>query len=110
VKWFIRSIRNDRSIPAEMRLEIPSGKHIQADWKKAGKIEIDDIVKMLWCFVMMMGFSKMRFITHTTDPKTETFIQCHLEPLRYIGGYPDEIFYDNTKNVVLDRLLRASNS
>jgi transposase len=110
VKRFTRPIRNDRAIPAEMRFETPPGKQGQADWKKAGKIEIDGVVKTLWCFVMILGFSRMRFITYTTDTKTETFIRCHLEAFRYFGGYPEEMLYDNTKNVVLDRALRASDS
>jgi transposase len=47
VKRLVRPIRNDRTIPAEMRFETPPGKQGQVDWKKAGKIEIDGVVKTL---------------------------------------------------------------
>ena len=36
---------------------------------------------------------------------TGTLIRCHQNAFRYFGGYPEEILYDNMKQVVVKRLL-----
>lgn len=37
---------------------------------------------------------------------TNTLIRCHTNAFRYFGGYPEEILYDNMKQVVIKRLLK----
>jgi hypothetical protein len=59
---------------------------------------------------MVLGYSRTRYIEFTLQTDTATFIQCHLNAFEYFGGYPDEILYDNTKNVVLKRAIKASDS
>lgn len=41
---------------------------------------------------------------------TSTLIRCHMNAFRYFGGYPEEILYDNMKQVVVKRLLKQSDS
>ena len=41
---------------------------------------------------------------------TDTLIKCHINAFRYFGGYPEEILYDNMKQVVVKRLLKQSES
>ena len=36
---------------------------------------------------------------------TNTLIRCHQNAFRYFGGNPEEILYDNMKQVVIKRLL-----
>ena len=59
---------------------------------------------------MILGYSRMRYIEFVTDMTTETLIRCHLNAFNYFGGYPNEILYDNMKQVVIKRLLRAKDS
>ena len=40
----------------------------------------------------------------------DTLIRFHISAFRYFVGYPDEILYDNMKQVVLKRLLKQSDS
>jgi len=68
------------------------------------------IRQRLWAFAMVLGYSRMRFVRFTTDAKTPTFISCHMDAFDYFGGYTKSILYDNTKNVVLKRALRSSDS
>ena len=37
-------------------------------------------------------------------------IRCHINAFRYFGGYPEEILYDNMKQVVVKRLLKQEDS
>ena len=48
----------------------------------------------------------MRYIEFVTDMSTNTLIRCHQNAFRYFGGYPEEILYDNMKQVVIKRLLK----
>ena len=110
VRDFVRPIKIDKAVLAEIRYETKPGIQSQVDWFQFGRVEQDGKVKRLWCFSLILGFSRTRFITYTTDVKTETFIQCHLDAFRFCGGYTKEILYDNTKNVVIKRALKSSDS
>ena len=52
----------------------------------------------------------MRYIEFVTDMSTSTLIKCHLNAFKYFGGYPNEILYDNMKQVVIKRLLKQKDS
>ena len=41
---------------------------------------------------------------------TSTLIRCHINAFRYFGGYPEEILYDNMKQVVVKGLLKQEDS
>ena len=53
---------------------------------------------------MILGYSRMRYIEFVTDMSTSTLIRCHINAFRYFGGYPEEILYDNMKQVVVKSL------
>ena len=52
----------------------------------------------------------MRYIEFVTDMSTNTLIRCRQNAFRYFGGYPEEILYDNMKQVVIKRLLKQEDS
>ncbi len=52
----------------------------------------------------------MRYIECVTDMSTKTLIRCHQNAFWYFGGYPEEILYDNMKQVVSKRLLKQEDS
>ncbi len=110
LKEFTSSLRHDRSIPAEIRFETLPGEQAQVDWIDFKRVELDGETRHLWAFAMVLGYSRMRFVRFTTDATTPTFISCHLDAFDYFGGYTKTILYDNTKNVVLKRALRSSDS
>jgi transposase len=110
LKEFTSSLRHDRSIPAEIRFETPPGEQAQVDWIDFKRVVIDGEMRHLWAFAAVLGHSRMRFVRFTTDATTSTFISCHLDAFDYFGGYTKTILYDNTKNVVLKRALKSSDS
>ena len=65
---------------------------------------------MLYCFIMVLGFFRMRYIEFVTDMSTGTLIRCHQNAFRFFGGYPEEILYDNMKQVVVKRLIKQEDS
>jgi len=110
VKEFVRTIKRNKRIPAEYRYETGPGIQAQADWGEIEKIIVDGIETKLYCFTMVLGYSRTRYVEFTIDTKTETFIQCHINAFQFFGGITKEILYDNTKNVVLKRALKSSDS
>jgi transposase len=110
VKEYVRSLKPLKGVPAEYRYETKPGHQSQVDWFDFGPVIVDGMRKKLWCFSVILGFSRARFIRFVTDAKTFTFIMCHLLAFEYFGGWTKEFLYDNTKNVVLKRALKSSDS
>lgn len=110
LKDFMRPLRGDVAIPAEIRYETEPGEQAQVDWFYIGKREIDGEMKKIWCFSMILGYSRSLYIEFTTDVTTATFIRCHMNAFNFLGGCTKTILYDNTKNVVIKRALKSSDS
>ena len=110
VKNFVRPIKRSSQVTAEYRYETGPGVQAQVDWAEIDEILIDGILTKVYCFNMVLGYSRHRYVEFTIDTTTETFIQCHLNAFQYFGGVTREILYDNTKNVVLHRALKSSDS
>jgi hypothetical protein len=108
VKAYVSSRKMDLNEKATVRFETILGKQGQMDW---GFFE-DHLVyedrkwKKLYCFLMILGYSRMRYIEFVTDMSTNTLIRRHQNAFRYFGGYPEEILYDNMKQVVIKRLKK----
>ena len=112
VKEYVRSRKMDLNEKATVRFETMPGKQRQMDW---GFIEDHTVYengkwKKLYCFLLVLGYSRMRYIEFVTDMSTNTLIRCHQNAFRYFGGYPEEILYDNMKQVVVKRLLKQEDS
>ena len=80
---------------ATVRFETMSGKQGQMDWGffEDHLVYEDGKWKKLYCFLMILGYSRMRYIEFVTDMSTNTLIRCHQNAFRYFGGYPEEMLY-----------------
>ena len=103
LKDFIRPLREERAKEAVIRFETMPGEQSQVDWSPFGVIEDYGIKKRLYCFSMVLGFSRALYIEFTTSQDIFTFINCHQNAFLYFGGYTGTILYDNLKTVVLSR-------
>ncbi|AKB26295.1 Mobile element protein [Methanosarcina sp. MTP4] len=110
VKDFIRQIRPKQGVDAVLRYETKAGVQSQVDWGELGTVEFDGKLKKLFCFNMILGYSRMRYVEFTLSIDTPTLIQCHLNAFQYFGGWTQEILYDNMKQVVIRRALKSSDS
>lgn len=112
VKEYVRGKKMDLDEKATVRFETMPGLQGQMDW---GFFEDHHVLengqmKKLYCFLLILGYSRMRYIEFVTDMSTNTLIRCHANAFRYFGGYPEEILYDNMKQVVVKRLLKQEDS
>jgi transposase len=110
VKDYVREVRPKVGVSAVYRYETKPGVQSQVDWAECGRIDIDNKSRKLYCFVMVLGYSRMRYVEFTLQIDVHTLIQCHLNAFRYFGGYTNEILYDNMKQVVLKRSPVSSDS
>lgn len=112
VKDYTRTKKKELNRQATVRFETMPGLQGQVDWAHFEKYRVYECgkYKKLYCFLMILGFSRMRYIEFVTDMTTDTLLRCHINAFRYFGGYPQEILYDNMKQVVVKRLLKQSES
>jgi transposase len=110
VRDFIRKVRPKQGVPAIIRYETKPGIQSQVDWGELGTIEVDGKLKKLFCFNMILGYSRMRYVEFTLSMDTPTLIQCHINAFDHFRGYTQEILYDNMKQVVIKRALKSSDS
>lgn len=85
-------------------IETLPGEQAQVDWGHFGTFTEDGQTFKLYAFVMVLSWSRMRYVEFTTSQDTATFLACHRRALAYFGGVPHEILYDNAKTVVQERV------
>ncbi|MCL5791123.1 MAG: IS21 family transposase [Candidatus Thermoplasmatota archaeon] len=110
LKDYCHELRKDRRIQAVYRYETDPGKQSQVDFGEFGYIDIDGKKRKLYAFSMILGYSRMRYAEYTTDISTENVIKMHLNAFSFYGGFTDTILYDNMKQIVIDRKIKASES
>ena len=110
LKDYCHELRKDRRIQAVYRYETEPGKQSQVDFGEFGYIDIDGKKRKLYAFSMILGYSRMRYAEYTTDISTENVIKMHLNAFSFYGGFTDTILYDNMKQIVIDRKIKASES
>lgn len=112
VKEHVRSRKMDLDEKATVRFETMPGKQGQMDWGffEEHTVYEDGKWKRRYCFLLVLGCSRMRYIEFVTDMSTNILIRCHQNAFRYFGGYPEEILYDNMKQVVVKQLLKQEDS
>jgi transposase len=112
VKTYVQGKKMDMDEKATVRFETQPGLQGQMDWGffENYTVQEDGQTKKLYCFLMILGYSRMRYIEFVTEMSTNTMIRCHQNAFRYFGGYPEEMLYDNMKQVVVKRLLKQEDS
>ncbi|MGE0698439.1 MAG: IS21 family transposase [Hyphomicrobiaceae bacterium] len=98
VKQFVRELVPAPAAEPVARFETDPGLQMQADWASVGRG--GDKLKV---FIATLGWSRAAYVELCDDEKVETLIACHENALRFFGGVPREVLYDNMRTVVLER-------
>ena len=112
VKQYVRGKKEQLNEQATVRFETMPGLQAQVDWAffEDFRVRENKEEKKLYCFLMILGYSRMRYIEFVTDMSTDTLIRYHVNAFRYFNGYPEEILYDNMKQVVIKRMMKQEES
>ncbi len=101
---FMQPYRPVLTAQATIRYETGPGEQAQVDWAHFGYIiDLDGAHRPLYCFVMVLSYSRMLYLEFTTSQDVATLLKCHINAFEFFGGIPKEILYDNTKTVTLGR-------
>jgi transposase len=105
VKRFVRTVKEERSRVAYLRFETHPGRQAQVDFGDFKIIGPDGREETLYCFVMVLGFSRHMYVEFIEHCTMTVFLDCHKRAFGFFGGVPGESLYDNMKNVVVKRLV-----
>ena len=68
-----------------------------------GWFEFDGQKRKLWCFAMVLGYSRALYIEFSHSQNLVSLGKAHINAFRYFGGVTDTVLYDNMKTIVLSR-------
>lgn len=98
---FVRKHKENETKKATIRFETNPGLQAQVDWKEDMKL-INRVGEefRINIFLMVLGYSRMKFLKITSDRNQTTLFTCMTEAFQYFDGIPQEILFDNMKTVV----------
>lgn len=102
---YVKTLKEQRDHVAYVRFETLPGQQAQVDFGDF-QIECADGKKLtIYCFIMVLGFSRKMYIEYIDCCTMANFLGCHQRAFGFFGGIPAEIVYDNMKNVVIKKLV-----
>lgn len=105
VRRYVETLKEKRDHVSYIRFETMPGQQAQVDFGDFA-IECADGSKMtIYCFIMVLGFSRRMYIEFISRCTMTNFLSCHQRAFKFFGGIPAEILYDNMKNVVIKKLV-----
>lgn len=101
LKDYLRTRRPASEPKAYLSLEFLPGQAAQVDWGDFG--DPFGCGRKLWCFVMVLCWSRMLYLEFTHSANFESFLRRHENAFCFAGGVPQEIWYDNLATAVAER-------
>lgn len=101
VAAFIREHKQIEIKKATVRFETTPGLQAQVDWKEnLTMISKHGEILKVNIFLMVLGYSRIKYVELTTDREQKTLFKCMISAFRFFGGIPQQILFDNMKTVV----------
>ena len=98
---FVQKHKEEQAKKATIRFETAPGLQAQVDWKENLKmISKHGEIFEVNIFLIVLGYSRMKFLKLTSDKTQRTLFMCMNEAFKYFGGIPKEILFDNMATVV----------
>ncbi|WP_202708633.1 IS21 family transposase [Sporosalibacterium faouarense] len=101
VNNFVKNHKKSEIKKATIRFDTSPGLQAQVDWKESIKMvsKLGEIFEVN-IFLMVLGYSRLKYLKLTTNRTQETLFECLFEGFRYFEGIPKEILFDNMSTVV----------
>jgi len=104
VQRYVKTLKTQAKHQSKLtvRFETLPGQQAQMDWGHCGQwIDESGQQYKLYVFVCVLSYSRLIYIQFTRDMRLATLVACHQACFDYFGGVPQEILYDNMKQVRL---------
>lgn len=105
VQRYVKTLKEERDRVAYIRFETVPGQQAQVDFGEFAVVHPTGEEQKLYCFVMVLGYSRHMYVEFVERCTMPVFLDCHIRAFEYFGGVPGEILYDNMKNVVVRRFV-----
>lgn len=99
LKDYVHTIRPPRQPVAVTRYETGPGEQAQVDFGEVKYVDADGRAHRLYCFVMILGYSRDLYVEFIRKANVSAFLACHIRAFEYFGGTTHRILYDNAKVV-----------
>lgn len=101
VRSYLRQIRPIRGrIYQEVFYE--PGQAMQVDWGSCGYVQIGSTKRRVSVFVGVLCYSRLCYIEFCLSQRKAEFYRCLVQALKFFGGSPRQIIFDNLKAAVLN--------
>ncbi len=102
VKDYLRTIR-PKGRRAFLRFETAPGEQAQIDWGHFGTLPYGNTGRKLYCFAILLCYSRLLYLEFTHSQGQQTLHRCLLNAFRFFGGTPKELVTDNMLTAVIER-------
>lgn len=90
-------------IKSTMHIVVKPGQQAQVDYGFVGMM-LDPLINKLrkaYAFVMVLSYSRHRFVRFVFSQDSETWIDCHIRAFEFFGGVPETVMLDNLASGVV---------
>ena len=97
----VKAIKQELDLSV-IRYETTPGQQAQVDWGEfpGYKVLVDGVEKPIYALFLILGYSRTKYVEFTTEMTCKSLIHCIENGLRYFGGTPEELLFDNMPQVV----------
>ncbi len=96
IKRYVRELRSNSSGAVTVRLETGAGDQGQVDFGQVTLL-LGEVKKKVWAFVMVLSYSRHRFVRFVERQDTTTWLDCHIRAFEFFNGCPKTVLLDNLK-------------
>ena len=100
VRDYLRTIRPARGRVYQEVLYDP-GEALQVDWGACHRLKIGNTLRRVSVLVAVLCYSRLCYIEFSLAEKKEDFYRCIVNALKFFGGIPGKIIFDNLKAAVI---------
>ena len=100
VRDYLRGIRPARGRVYQEVFYDP-GEALQVDWGECQRLKIGNTSRRVSVLVAVLCYSRLCYIEFSLAEKKEDFYRCTVNALKFFGGSPRKIIFDNLKAAVI---------
>jgi transposase len=101
--WRYTTANFATEIRSTMHIVVKPGQQAQVDFGYVGMMLdiVNNKLRKAYAFVMILSYSRNRFVRFVFSQDSETWIDCHIRAFEFFGGVPETVMLDNLKSGVL---------
>lgn len=101
LRSYLREIRPNRQRVYQEVFYEP-GQAVQVDWGSCGYVNVGGTRRRVSVFVAVLCYSRLCYLEFCLSERKAEFYRCLVHALKFFGGSPRQIIFDNLKAAVLN--------